>query len=78
MIELTRPATRLGWPILNLVGQVGSESVELGSELAESAELTELQPDSAESAVEDTHENANSQITCLFFTFKIFLILTIT
>ena len=73
--ELTRPATRLGWPILYLVGRVGSESAELGSELAE---LTELQPKSDELAVVDTHKNADSKITCLFFIFKIFLILTIT
>ena len=48
------------------------------AELAELAELTELQPELAESAVADTHKNADSKITCLFFTFKIFLILTIT
>ena len=75
--ELTRPATRLGWPILYLVGRVGSESAELGSELAESAELTELQPELAESVVANTHKNVDSKITCLFFIFKIFLILTI-
>ena len=60
---------------LYLFGRVGSELAELGFE---SAELTELQPESAESAVADTHKNADSKITCLCFIFKIFLILTIT
>ena len=78
MAELTRPATQLEWPILYLVGRVGSKPAELGSELAESAELTKLQPESAESTVADTHKKADSKITCLFFIFNIFLILTLT